>query len=197
MDAEGILRACFFGERLKLLSRTGWHIVGVPNSLGESIASHTYGVSLFSVLLSDSMKKTDVSVDIAKVLIMAALHDLSESILSDIPVSSERFFGNEYRKLKDEAELNALLEILPKANNNLHSIFKEYTELSTLEARIVRASDILDMLTHAISLESNGFSAEKLDEFFVSGRRIIEKTRIELALEIYHLLNKKHKENLS
>jgi len=54
-------------QRLKRLDRTGWTLRGLPNGT-ESVASHSFGVSVTAMLLADKFTAQGITVDVEKVL---------------------------------------------------------------------------------------------------------------------------------
>ena len=74
-------------QRLKRLDRTGWTLRGLPNGT-ESVAAHSFGVSVTAMLLADRCVAQGVAVNVEKVLRMALLHDWAETrVLSLIHIS--------------------------------------------------------------------------------------------------------------
>lgn len=62
-------------EPLGELPRTGWLLRGVAR--GESIAAHSFGVAIASMMLVDQLRVEGVQVEGEQVLRMALLHDAS------------------------------------------------------------------------------------------------------------------------
>ena len=65
-------------QRLKRLDRTGWTLRGLPNGT-ESVAAHSFGVTVAAMLLADEIRARGTEVDLEKVLRMALLHDWAET----------------------------------------------------------------------------------------------------------------------
>src|SRR5215211_6208040 len=89
-------------QRLKRLDRTGWTLRGLPNGT-ESVASHSFGVSVTAMLLADKLAAHGVSVDVEKVLRMALLHDWAEARVGDMPRTATLYFGSEARTQAETA----------------------------------------------------------------------------------------------
>ncbi|MHA1636920.1 MAG: HD domain-containing protein [Candidatus Thorarchaeota archaeon] len=194
MDVDEIISLCLRTESLKRLPRTGWVITGVNLDITETIASHIWGTTFVSLLIASHLESTGVNVDIGLVLKIATLHDLSESITSDIPRSAVSFFGDDAQVHKERMEisvLETLFENLPQFRDLVKSV-SGFISDSSLESRIVKVSDILDMLFHASSLERAGASPDLLDEFFTSSKTRLEKCEIEIAEAIFHQLYSEH-----
>jgi putative hydrolase of HD superfamily len=150
-------------QRLKRLERTGWTLRGLPNGT-ESVASHTFGVCVTAMLLADEVKARGIEVDCARVLRMALLHDWAETRIGDMPRTATLYFGAEARK---EAETLAFAEIVSEAGSaetEYKSLYQDYEQRQSIEARLVKAADIVDLLLQAYALERAG--AKGLDEFW-------------------------------
>ena len=64
-------------QRLKRLDRTGWVLRGFANGT-ESVAAHSFGVSVIAMLLADELLAQGVVVNVERVLRIALLHDWAE-----------------------------------------------------------------------------------------------------------------------
>lgn len=148
-------------QRLKNLDRTGWTLRGLPNGT-ESVAAHSFGVSVTAMLLADKFNAQGVSVDVEKVLRIALLHDWAEARVGDMPRTATLYFGSEARK---RAETAAFADVVSEVDKGLYAnLYEEYEHRSSLEARLVKAADVLDLLVQVLALERAG--ARGLDEFW-------------------------------
>lgn len=149
-------------QRLKRLDRTGWILRGLPNGT-ESVASHSFGVSVTAMLLADKMVAQGITVDLEKVLRIALLHDWAEVRVGDMPRTATLYFGADARK---QAETAAFLDVVDKvdADGGYASLYSDYEQRASLEARLVKAADVLDLLIQVYALERAG--ARGLDEFW-------------------------------
>jgi len=148
-------------QRLKRLDRTGWTLRGLPNGT-ESVASHSFGVSATAMLLADKLIAQGVVVNVEKVLRMALLHDWAEVRVGDMPRTGTLYFGAEARK---RAETAAFSDIVSNVDEGLYaSLYNDYERRESLEAKLVKAADVLDLLIQVLALERAG--ARGLDEFW-------------------------------
>ena len=148
-------------QRLKRLDRTGWTLRGLPNGT-ESVASHSFGVSATAMLLADKLIAHGVDVNVEKVLRIALLHDWAEVRVGDIPRTATLYFGTEARK---QAETAAFSDIVSDVDEGLYAgLYNDYERRESLEARLVKAADVLDLLIQVLALERAG--ARGLDEFW-------------------------------
>ncbi len=149
-------------QRLKRLDRTGWILRGLPNGT-ESVAAHSFGVSVTAMLMADEMKSRGIEIDVERVLRMSLLHDWAETRIGDMPRTATHYFGSDTRK---EAETTAFADIVAgvTVKSTLSDLHHDYEKRESLEARVVKASDIVDLLVQALALERAGASG--LDEFW-------------------------------
>ncbi len=151
-------------QRLKRLDRTGWVLRGQPPG-AESVAAHSYGVALAAMLLADEMRARGVEVDVERVLRIAVLHDLAETRTGDMPRTMAAYYGAEARRRAEGAAFSDLAGGLGEARRLLYSgLHDEYEERAGLEAKIVKAADVIDLLAQALTFERAG--ARDLDEFW-------------------------------
>ncbi|RDE14129.1 MAG: hypothetical protein C4K48_07370 [Candidatus Thorarchaeota archaeon] len=183
---------------LKRVNRSGWGIAGVDRFRPESVAEHSYGTIISSIYISQYLAGTGVQLNIEKTLIMAAIHDLPESLTSDIPHDASQSGKSSKETLKREMERKAIQTILrgkSGSSKQLMSIWKEYEDCTTIEARLVRGADIIDMLVHALDLEDSGVSPRILHRFFASSQHTFETLGIDILSAIYGILLEMHRKN--
>jgi putative hydrolases of HD superfamily len=149
-------------QRLKNLGRTGWMLRGLPAGT-ESVAAHSFGVSITAMMLADELAARGTVVDAERLLRMALLHDWSEARIGDLPKTATKYLGAETRR----AELAAFGDILSgfEAGEALYrQLYEDYEQRASLEARLVKAADVIDLLVQVLALERAG--ARGLDEFW-------------------------------
>jgi len=191
MKPDDVISVFMKAEILKNLQRTGWATAGVHASAVESVAEHSYGTTFISLILGKLLKNEGIEVDLEKTLTMAVLHDLGECVVSDIPSSSYTADSDSFGIAKAALEERAIASILSPLGDigvSLQSCWVELQKGTSMEARIVRSSDILDMLVHAIALEKSGVDAKLLHGFFESIQRKLNDAGIGLAIALYSLL---------
>lgn len=148
--------------RLKSLPRTGWLLRGVREV--ESVADHSFGVAWVALLLADRAAAHGWNVNIEKVLRIALLHDLTEARTGDLPHTIKRHFEADTLKKADESIALEMLGALGEEGNQYLAHWREYEERTSLEARIVKAADKIDLLLQAREYEKGGANA--LGEFW-------------------------------
>ncbi len=150
-------------QRLKRLDRTGWTLRGLPNGT-ESVAAHSFGVSVAAMLLADALVTRGVQVDVERLLRMALLHDWAEARVGDMPKIGAEYFGAEVRKRAETAAFADLVIQTEPAGSVYRKLYADYEERQSLEARLVKAADVIDLLVQTLALERAG--ARGLDEFW-------------------------------
>jgi putative hydrolase of HD superfamily len=145
-----------FFDRLAALPRTGWLLRGVVGP--ESIAEHSFGVCLVATLLIDDLRARGLIVDGERVLRMALLHDAAEAFTGDIPMPAKT---DALDRALEEAESVLLSAVLSKEQL---ALWTEAEQGKTLEARIVKAADKVQMLVKALTYEQQ--RRGRLDDFW-------------------------------
>jgi len=182
-------------QRLKRLDRTGWVLRGLPNGT-ESVAAHSFGVSVTAMLLADKLTAEGIAVNVEKVLRIGLLHDWAEVRVGDMPRTATLYFGSDVRK---QAETAAFSDIVKDVDEGLYAdLYNDYERRESLEARLVKAADILDLLIEVLALERAG--ARGLDEFWQVAEKpefnldgIAEQIVLELLRSILKARSELHK----
>ena len=143
---------------LKNVPRQGWKEkleIGNP----ESVADHSYSTTVLSMILSD-MK----GLDSEKIIRMALLHDLAESIIGDI--TPDHITKNE-KITKENHAIKQILKNLPDGiTESYFEIWNDYQKKLSKEAILLHDIDKLEMAFQAKFYQKNGISKEKLKTFF-------------------------------
>lgn len=151
-------------QRLKRLDRAGWVLRGqAPGA--ESVAAHSYGVALAAMMLADEVRARGVEADAERVLRLALLHDLAEIRTGDLPRTAARYYSAEARGRAERAAFDDIVrELGARRSAEYGALHEEYEERASLEARLVKAADIIDLLAQALTFERAGVRG--LDEFW-------------------------------
>ena len=118
---------------LKKTPRTGYQFLG---SGKESVAEHTFRMTIIGYLLSlqepqaDSMKTT----------LMCLFHDLHEARTGD-----HNYVNKRYVQIDEDKAIQDLAKGLP-FSDQIVSLTREFTEGKSVEARISRDADQLDLI---------------------------------------------------
>ena len=161
---------------LKKLPRSGWKIkLGLVDS--ESVAEHSYMMSVMAMVLTDLK-----NLNSEKVIKMSILHDWAESKIGD-------FMPDEigYDK-KSELENYAMVEILESLPEQIktkyETLWNEFLERDTPEARLVHELDKLEMALQAKIYETD-VDPERVKPFIISAvEQIIDSDVKKVLMDI-------------
>ena len=148
--------------RLKAVPRTGWLLRGVRDV--ESVAAHGFGVAFTAMLLADRARARGLEVNVERLLRLALLHDLTEARTGDLPSTIKKHFDPEALRAADGRVASAMLSGLGPLGEQYLELWRDYEHRVSLEARLVKAADKLDLLLQAREYEKGG--ARGLDEFW-------------------------------
>ena len=160
MEERHIVNLLLNGIRLKQIPRSGWLQRGVPHA--ENVAAHSYGVCLTALALVEAI---DQPFAVARVMAMAVLHDLPESLTTDIPSPVKRFMRDP--NAKTNMERAALAEITDDVpfGGSWRDLWEEYDAEESAEAKLVHDADKIDMFLQAITYEQQTGN-RLLDQFW-------------------------------
>ncbi|KAL1399527.1 hypothetical protein pipiens_008149 [Culex pipiens pipiens] len=144
---------------LKHMKRTGWVLRNVKDC--ESISGHMYRMGMMSFLLDGSQ-----GLDRIRVMELALVHDLAESIVGDITPYCG--ISREEKLLREFSAMSEISELLGPSKDKLLELFNEYEAGKTAEAKFVKDLDRLDMVMQAFEYEKRDNCPMKHQEFFDS-----------------------------
>ncbi len=169
-------------SKLKLTVRTGWKMLEVKK--GETIGSHSFGVTFLAWLLAKKKK-----IDVDKTIKMALIHDIIEGITGDIAFVEEKY------KIKEDLEKKALpklMKIIPnELRNDIRDLIQELIEEKTEEAKTVKEADRLDTTIQAHIYDK--INDGKLSHFIEYAEETCRKKYSKEILDYIKSLQKKSK----
>lgn len=135
MNAKAFIQFMNVMERLKDNTRHSW----TSGGRHESVAEHSWRVSLMAMLLKDEFPEADMD----KVIRMCLVHDIGEAVTGDIPT----FEKTENHENIERKALDDLIGSLPEPwPGELRALFAEMEALETLEAKIYKALDRMEAI---------------------------------------------------
>ena len=159
---------------LKNIPRQGWKDKLDMDKV-ESVADHSYSTAIMSMVLSDLE-----GLDTEKIIKMALLHDLAESIVGDITPDKMNY----ERKIKMENKaMIQILENLPSSISQQYIIlWYDFQKNSSKEANFLHEIDKLEMVFQAKFYLDKGISKEKLRSFFKTANNEIKSEQLRVIL---------------
>ncbi len=133
MTPTELLSILSVAERLKCSTRHCY----TSSGRHESVAEHSWRISLMAMLLTDEFPEADMN----KVIRMCLIHDLGEAFTGDIPTFDKTAADEE----KEDALFDNWVQTLPEAQQlEFTALLAEMKELQTQEARIYKALDKME-----------------------------------------------------
>ncbi|QQD12272.1 HD domain-containing protein [Sphingobacterium sp. UDSM-2020] len=165
---SAILEVLQLAEKLKFELRHSW----LSNGRQESVAEHTWRMSLMAVLIEPLLDK---KIDLARLLKMIIIHDLVEAEAGDVSVL-DQIRNPAIRKVKQQNEEKAIeniREMLSKSNGQeIYDLFYEFEEKNTFEAKVANAIDKLEVQLQHNHADINTWEEIEYDLSFVIGKHV-------------------------
>ena len=187
MKAEAILSFIEEIGILKSLPRTGWLIHGIKN--GESIADHCYRMTLLSMLLADTLVAKGMKLDTEKVMRLSLLHEIAEARIGDIPFTVLTYIPEEVKETGERKAVTSMLEKFGSIGKWYQELWEEFEQNETIEAKLVRAADKLELMIQVLEYEKLGY--QSLNQFWENDWNQRGFDISPLIQEIMELLTKK------
>lgn len=135
MDIKTLIETMKIAENLKNNTRHSW----TSSGRHESVAEHSWSLSILAYFVSDEFPEADIN----KIIQMCIFHDIGEAFTGDIPV----FLKTDEHESEETNQINNWIESLPEPfHNKLNLLFKEMEEQKTLESKIYKALDKLEVI---------------------------------------------------
>ena len=135
MEPRDYLEILHVAERLKDTPRHCTTRLGRT----ESVAEHSWRVSLMAFLLRGEFPELDMD----KVICMCLIHDLGECFTGDIPTFLKT---NEDRETEDSLLSRWVRGLPTEISGRMNTLYREMDALQTPEARLYKALDKLEAL---------------------------------------------------
>lgn len=186
MDVRKLIEILAVAEKLKNNTRHSWTSSGRQ----ESIAEHSWRLSLMAYLVKDEFPDADIN----KVIRMCIFHDIGEAFTGDIPAFSK----TDSDELDERQKLRQFLDSLPEPyREELSGLFEEIYTQETIESRIFRALDRMEaVIQHneadistwlPLEYELNLVYGEKEVEFSEYMRRLKRAVNEDTLMKIKHV----------
>ncbi|KAH7650717.1 putative hydrolases of HD protein [Dioscorea alata] len=146
-------------RNLKTTKRTGWVRRDVRGP--ESVADHMYRMGIMALIVPDIP-----GINRDRCVKMAIVHDIAEAIVGDITPFDGVSKSEKSRREKEALDHMCKLLGGESRAKEIAELWTEYEENSSLEAKIVKDFDKVEMILQALEYEKE--QGIDLDEFFQS-----------------------------
>ncbi len=151
---------------LKNISRTGWVEAGIDKA--ESVADHSYRCAILAMIFGDLK-----GLDTERMIRMALLHDLHESLIGDLTPDQRRHEPEKHVIMKRKAIENVLSHLPVALKEKYGSLLEEYLDQNSVESRLVNELDKLEMAIQAFEYGREGHRYCRLSTFFAAANSVI------------------------
>ncbi len=142
-------------QLLDRIPRSGFVLRGVASP--ESVTEHSWHVLFLVWALGAEVPE----VDLPRAVEIALVHDLAELRIGDLPRTAARYFPEGAKRGAETAAIDEILAPLPE---RARSLYRDYLEGKSPEARLVKACDKLQLMLKVAVYERWGTGA--LAEFW-------------------------------
>ncbi len=148
MILNNIAKYIYEMGHMKKVKRSGWWLAGIKDP--ESIAEHSFRTAILGYVLA-SLENADPQ----RTAIIGLFHDTGEARINDMHRVAQRYID------KGRSEEIALIEQTERLPENvakdIQSLFQEYEERLSLEAKLARDADLLECIFQAREYQSQGY----------------------------------------
>lgn len=134
---ENVIKYYVLCSTLKDLIRTGWQDWNVQRKRTESVAEHIFGAQMLAIAMQSEYQ---YNLDLEKVIIMLAVHELEEIYIGDL--TQFQIAKEEKLKIGHEAVEKVLSNLTDK--ENIKKLILEFDERKTKEALFAYYCDKLE-----------------------------------------------------
>jgi len=187
---HSILNVLTLAERLKFELRHSYTSSGRQ----ESVAEHTWRMSLMAVLIEPLLTK---KVDTARLLKMVIIHDLVEAEAKDI--SALDVLRNPAIKIgkveKEKQAIENLRSALKETNGQeIYDLFYEFEDKQTYESKVANALDKLEVQLQHNHADFSTWEEIEYDMCFMMDKHVLfDETLFELKRQIENAAEQKMK----
>ncbi len=202
VEGIGVLDFVSGLSRIKMIPRSGWISHGVSLQDVESVADHSFSTTVLAMLLADLEVANGRKVNVERVLRLALLHDLPETLTFDISKTYLEYLGRRGQSIKSELEQAAwkhLIKGIEKGaiRTRYAQLQSEFNAESTMESRIVHAADRLDILLQILEYRRRGYPKVILADLWKSTSKKLQGSKLSSANKLYKMAARLYRNNAS
>ncbi len=165
---EEVIKAAKIVDKLKRIRRTGWLKSKIQHS--ETVSEHLHHTILMTILLR---KYLGLDVDWEKVYILAALHDMGEAYVGDIPHPQKT---DEDRR-REREYLKEILRLF-----GVENLVDEVEEGDSLEHYIYKFGELLATYSQGIIYLERGYRDPYIFEIISNTLERMERIALETGI---------------
>jgi len=200
MDENKVKNICDFyaiTHKLQTTLRAGWVDCGVPAPRLQSVAEHVYATQMLALAVNTEFA---LGLDMGKVALLLAVHEIGECIIGDIPAYGATISREEKKRI----EQNAVEKIAGLIGNPviIRDLFLEFENKSSPEAKFCFLIDKLECCFQAKyhedaghlqwnGLNPNSAQKERIDKRWAQGYTRFSDFWIDAGIE-QHFVNEPH-----
>ncbi|MGA3109073.1 MAG: HD family hydrolase [Candidatus Bathyarchaeia archaeon] len=179
-------------SRIKMIPRSGWISHGVSLQDVESVADHSFSTAVLAMLLVDLEVANGRKINIERVLRLALLHDLPETLTFDISKTYLEYLGRRGHSIKSELEQAAwkhLIKGIGKGaiRTRYAKLQLEFNAEKTIESRIVHAADRLDLLLQILEYRRRGYPKAILADLWKGTSKKLQGSKLSSVNKVYKM----------
>ena len=168
LSAKNVFDFYLFTTNLKNVIRSGWKQWNVKRERLESIAEHVYGTIMLAIAIESEYK---YNVDIKKIALMLAIHELEEIVISDITPFDG--ISEEEKAIMGHEAIKIVLSPLSKGFS-YENLILEFDSHKTKEAKFAYMCDKLEANLMSYLYDKNGdCTYENATEYLKQNPKII------------------------
>lgn len=170
--------------KLKEVTRAGWGNYNIKNP--ENVADHSFRTAVLAMMFGKKL-----GVNETKLIKMALLHDVGESITGDIiQERGRKEIIPQKKKIEKEKKAVAKIVRAMEGGKEIFDLWFEYANGKTKEARILKQLDKIEMVLQALEYEKRK-TPKKLDEFWINTEKYVRAPLLRDVLKALKVLRKK------
>ena len=178
---------------MKLIPRSGWLSHGISLHDVESVADHSFSTCALSLLLADLEINRGQSVNVERVLRMALLHDMPETLTFDISKAYLEYLGERGHAIKSELERAAWKHLAdglknPALDRGYTRLQTEFNLEETIESKLVHAADLLDILLQVIDYRSRGYPETLVADLWKGTSSRLRESKIPSVRKLHRII---------
>lgn len=156
MNSQEIQEILTFLQRTKPLEKLERYNSSL-NKNQNTVAEHSWRLVLMALVIAP---KTGATLDMQKIFSLAVTHDLAEAVVGDADGYSQSQLGADFAVKKgalEDAGMHKLIQDI-SFGEDVYTLWKEFEDQQTIEARFVKALDKIEGMLHIMEVGVDSYS---------------------------------------